>query len=60
MTDSGVSKKVFVVVLCINHIAQMAADVENKLYYAGGICLIGLVYWICQSFIDWKKNAKNE
>jgi len=60
MTESGVSKKVYLISMCITGVIGLGADAESKLAYAlivGAICVAGI---FVQGFLDWSKNDKEK
>ena len=52
--SNGVSKKLCIAAISISAITKLAEDAPNKIYYAGGIVLICIVYKVIQGWIDRK------
>ena len=53
---NGVSKKLFITVVCVQAIVGMAEDAEDKLPYAIVICVIFGIYKLVQGWIDKNSN----
>jgi len=58
MTESGVSKKLFIVALCVQTIAQV--DAAPPLARVILVAIICVVYKLVQGFIDWSANNGTE
>ena len=58
--SNGVSKKLFITVVCVQAVVGLAEDAQDKLKYAVIIGIIFLIYKVAQTFIDWSKNGKEE
>ena len=58
MAENGVSKKLCITTTCISGVLGLAANAENKLYFAFIISAMFAMYLIEQGFLDWleKKN----
>lgn len=59
MNDQGVSKKVCIAVLCVDKIAFLGVDAENKIPYLASIVAICVVYTAARILRDLYKGAKN-
>lgn len=59
MNETGVSKKLFITVICIQAVVSMSDDVENKWPYAIAVSVMFLIYKVSQTIIDLNKGATN-
>ena len=60
MNETGVSKKLFITVVCIQAIVQLADGAEDKWPYAIVVCCMFGMYKLAQTFLDWSKNGKEK
>ena len=58
--NGGVSKKLFITVVCVQAVVGLADDAEDKLKYAIIIGIIFLIYKVSQTIIDRSKNGKEK
>jgi hypothetical protein len=55
MPETGVSKKLFFGVVCVQAVVGLADGAADKFKYACIIGAIFLIYKAVQGFIDWSK-----
>lgn len=58
MTNNGVSKKLCITTTCISGVLGLAANAEDKLYFAFIILGMFTVYQVGQCILDWLDKKK--
>jgi len=59
MADNGLSKKVCIAALCIDKIAFLGVDAENKIPYIVCILIVCVIYKTARTISDLRKGANN-
>ena len=58
--NNGVSKKLFITVVCVQAVVGLSDGADDKWPYALVVACIFAVYKIAQSILDWSSNGKIE
>jgi hypothetical protein len=58
--NNGVSKRLFLAVVCIQAVVGMSEGVADKIWYACIVAGIFLIFKLGQVILDWNNNVKKE